>query len=172
MSAVLLRVDEGCTESDLALAATRKLAAGSKVVAIDREDCRGCGECCGRYLPMTLADRIRVEGYVRTHGIVPRTPPAGMLDLVCPYLSQEGECMVYEARPEICRRYSCKLHAAGEIAPWPGLYRATETDMRDMADRLAAEMAAKPGPAAAGRADTDATCPRPAMRSAGERSPR
>lgn len=134
-----LLVDEGVTEADLARAASRKLARSGKVTAMPAEGCRGCGECCGRYLPTTVADRIRLEGYVRTHGIVPRKAPDGLLDLMCPYLDAEGECMVYDARPEICRRYDCRLHASGALRMWPGLMSATETDMRGLADGIAAE---------------------------------
>ncbi len=118
-----------------------RLPGAGTVTDMHRADCRGCGECCGRYLPLTVADKIRLEGYVRTHGIKPHPERPGLVDFTCPYLSEGRECMVYEARPEICRRYSCRLHAAGGLEPWPALFAAAEVDMRELADSLESELA-------------------------------
>lgn len=108
------------------------------VTDMRRSDCRGCGECCGRWIPLTIADRVRLEGYVRTHGIEPHSLPPQVADLVCPYLDLESrECMVYEARPEVCRHYSCRLHASGGLRPWRGLASSEAVDMRELADSIA-----------------------------------
>ena len=120
--------------SAVAEAVHAHLLATQTVTDMRRADCMGCGECCGRFLPLTVADRIRLEGYVRTHGVVPREEPHGFIDMTCPYLDESRECMVYEARPEVCRRYSWRLHAAGKLKPWKGLLSAAETDMREFAE--------------------------------------
>ena len=83
----------------------------------ERGDCRGCGECCSRFLPMSRMDERRLVAYVERHGVVPRPEPEGALDLTCPLLSEERECMAYDARPDICRVYRCDLHLRGELRP-------------------------------------------------------
>lgn len=77
-------------------------------------DCRGCGECCSRFLPVSPFDRVRLEVYVRRNGIEPAEPRAEY-DLLCPYLTDGRECAVYAARPEICRAYRCDRHKRGEL---------------------------------------------------------
>lgn len=72
--------------------------------------CRGCGECCSQFLPMSPMERLRIEGYVRLHGIVPRFQP-----ILCPFLNERRECDVYEVRPAICRGYDCRKHKSGEL---------------------------------------------------------
>ena len=110
------------------------------VTDMHREDCRGCGECCGRFLPITPADKIRLVAYVRSHGIKPHPEPRGIVDLTCPYLDRKRECMVYEARPEICRGYSCSKHASGELLVdvqlLKSLSTAADVDMRLLADAI------------------------------------
>ena len=82
-----------------------------------RGGCRGCGECCSRFLPMSRMDERRLVAYVEHHGVVPRPEPEGSLDLTCPLLSERHECMAYDARPDICRVYRCDLHLRGELRP-------------------------------------------------------
>ena len=82
-----------------------------------RGDCRGCGECCSRFLPMSRMDERRLAGYVARHGIALRPEPEGTLDLTCPLLSDDRECMAYDARPDICRVYRCDEHARGLLRP-------------------------------------------------------
>lgn len=76
--------------------------------------CRGCGECCGRFLPVTVGDMVRLRGYVAANRVRP-APERAQLDLLCPFLSQDRECLVYEARPEVCRLYRCDLDARHEM---------------------------------------------------------
>ena len=82
-----------------------------------RGGCRGCGECCSRFLPMSRMDERRLVAYVERHGVVPRPEPEGSLDLTCPLLSNDRECMAYDARPDICRVYRCDEHARGILRP-------------------------------------------------------
>lgn len=78
-------------------------------------DCRGCGECCSRFIPLSARDIQRVSSYVAAHSIE-QIPERGDVDLLCPYLSDRGECMIYDARPDICRAYRCDFHAHGDLA--------------------------------------------------------
>lgn len=99
-------------------------------------DCRGCGECCSRFLPVSPFDRVRLEAYVRRNGIEPAEPRAEC-DLLCPYLTDGRECAVYAARPEICRAYRCDRHKRGELGMFFGAECAEVTDMRELAEAMA-----------------------------------
>lgn len=70
-------------------------------------NCKGCGECCARFLPMSQFDLQRLYVYVQKHHIKPHERTAGAIDLTCPYLTDTKECAVYHARPEVCRTYRC-----------------------------------------------------------------
>ena len=80
-------------------------------------DCRGCGACCSRVLPVTDADLERLRAFLGRSAVVPRAYESP-LDLSCPFLTDSRECAVYEARPEVCRVYRCDLHLAGTLNPF------------------------------------------------------
>lgn len=96
----------------------------------DDGECRGCGECCSRFLPLSRFDVRRLRDYVKRNDIEPRPDSLGELDLMCPLLSDAHECMAYDARPEICRAYRCDLHARGELRPPSFFAHAEIMDMR------------------------------------------
>ena len=100
-----------------------RLMVEQQVTDLYTGDCRGCGECCSRFLPMSLLDRARLRAYVRRHGVAAHAPRA-RLDLTCPYLTDGRECAVYAARPEICRAYRCDRHKTGELGMFFGAGRA------------------------------------------------
>lgn len=141
-------LSEGVTRE--AFEALSASCAGPKVLY--RGDCRGCGECCGRFLPMSRVDVARLVTYVRAHGVVPRPERDGAVDLTCPLLGEGRECMAYEARPDICRAYRCDLHAAGAVAP-PPLWRSMR--VLDMREVLAEAQDRKDGRARIGKAIDD-----------------
>ena len=122
---------------DLAQAAAlhARLMVEQEVTDLYTGDCRGCGECCSRFLPMSLLDRARLRAYVRGHGVAAHVPRA-QLDLTCPYLTDGRECAVYAARPEICRVYRCDRHKRGELGMFFGAGRAEVTDMRVFAESI------------------------------------
>ena len=102
-------------------------------------DCRGCGEYCSRFLPVSPFDRVRLETYVRRNGIEPAEPRAEY-DLLCPYLTDGRECAVYAARPEVCRAYRCDRHKRGELGMFFGAECAEVTDMRALAESMAGDV--------------------------------
>ena len=91
-------------------------------------NCKGCGECCTRFLPMSTFDMQRLSDYVRKHNIKPHKSTAA-LDLTCPYLTDAKECAVYPARPEVCRTYRCDKQVRGENLDFYGSGNAREVDM-------------------------------------------
>lgn len=105
------------------------LSRDAVIVDLYKGDCKGCGECCGRFIPLSKFDAIRLRGYLESHRVEMR-PEQAEYDLMCPFLSNEHECMVYEARPEVCRTYRCDMHKAGKLKPFRGLGDARMYDMR------------------------------------------
>ena len=116
-----------------ARAAHAALCATHGVSDLYKGDCRGCGECCSRFLPMSVFDFRRLEPYVRGRGVKPHEP-RGEVDLTCPWLTDGHECAVYDARPESCRAYRCDMHKAGKFSVWFGASSATVVDMRELAE--------------------------------------
>lgn len=99
-------------------------------------NCKGCGECCARFLPVSKFDTKRLSDYVRKHHIKPHKPTAA-LDLTCPYLTDAKECAVYPARPEVCRAYRCDKQVRGENLDFYGSGNAREVDMFAVANLFA-----------------------------------
>ncbi|MEF2856402.1 MAG: hypothetical protein U0N89_07310, partial [Collinsella intestinalis] len=118
-------------------------------------DCRGCVECCSRFLPVSPFDRVRLEAYVRRNGIEPSEPSAEY-DLLCPYVFRQVKIDKYvcristpscwpppggpaPSRPEICRAYRCDRHKRGELGMFFGAGCAEVTDMRELAESMASD---------------------------------
>ena len=114
-----------------------RLAAHQDVTDLYRGECKGCGQCCSRMLPMTVLDMVRLKGYVEAHGIEMRPEKPGCIDLTCPFLGDDRLCAVYDARPEICRVYRCDKHKSGELLrEFPeNLEGAMTMDIREIFDR-------------------------------------
>lgn len=92
-------------------------------------DCKGCGECCSRFLPLSTFDVQRLSNYVFKHGVKPHEKTDGAFDLTCPYLDENKECAVYIARPEVCRAYRCDKQMRGELLDFFGSSDARIMDM-------------------------------------------
>ena len=77
--------------------------------------CSRCGRCCSNLLSMTLEDVHRIRDYLQTHSITPAplTRPDKFRSIPfdsCPFCDLSGKkatCMIYEARPAICRKFLC-----------------------------------------------------------------
>lgn len=84
---------------------------------------------------MSEYDMGRIRTYVDEHGVGQRDE-LSEADLLCPYLDVEnGECSIYDARPDVCRAYRCDLHAAGDTAAIRALMLHppyAERDMREL----------------------------------------
>ena len=100
-------------------------------------NCKGCGECCARFLPMSEFDLQRLYVYVQKHHIEPHKHVAGAIDLTCPYLTDTKECAVYHARPEVCRTYRCDKQI-WEMQEFYGAESMQEVDMLVFAKTQAA----------------------------------
>lgn len=74
------------------------------------ERCAGCGgACCRSFSDVELS----WEEFERLHDLGARSlqlslvgPPRLVIDYNCEFLV-DGRCAIYEARPDICRRFTC-----------------------------------------------------------------
>ena len=76
--------------------------------------CSGCGACCTALLPLTDYEMMVLKKYVKDNGIKPiyHFDEPGDIDMLCPFLDLNEEykkCLVYEARPRVCREYQCNI---------------------------------------------------------------
>lgn len=75
-------------------------------------ECSNCGQCCSRFLPMSRKEAKSIKRYIQKHKIKEQRhilPVAGAVqDWTCPFRSEaECKCLIYEARPAICRDFRC-----------------------------------------------------------------
>ncbi len=69
-------------------------------------DCDQCGRCCHLNVIAALPEEVaRVRAYMRERGIVPRDRGKE----ACCLQGEDGRCMVWEVRPQICRLYHCHV---------------------------------------------------------------
>ena len=81
----------------------------------ENNKCSECGQCCSRLLPLSKKDIKRIRTFVKKHDVyyTPLHPlPLSNLETHnCPFLNPNEEkhrCMIYPARPEICRVFTCE----------------------------------------------------------------
>lgn len=122
-------------ESETAWAFASKLSKSQAIKDLftPKGNCKGCGECCSRFLPISQFDMQRLSNYVFEHNVKVHEVVKGTLDLTCPYLDENKECAVYTARPEICRAYRCDKHVRGEMPGFYGIQNAEVVDMLEVA---------------------------------------
>lgn len=77
-------------------------------------ECVGCGKCCSNLLPMTKGEVAKIHDYIKKNGIkkqrhlIPLANSA--IDMTCPFLDNsksKDKCVIYEARPAVCREFIC-----------------------------------------------------------------
>ncbi len=99
------------------------------------DKCSKCASCCGSLLPLTEKDIKRIKYIVKSRKLKPCRPKAAVavgFDLVCPFLTVEKKCSIYEYRPAICKYFYCnkadKPKSKEELLEMSG---AQPFDMRD-----------------------------------------
>lgn len=100
--------------------------------------CTKCGECCGSIIPLTIEDIRNLKNYVLKNNIKMQKQVLVMKSqFMCPYYTgnKEKGCVVYEARPKICRFYQCNKKQASleEVKELSG---AIPTNMWELAERI------------------------------------
>ena len=72
--------------------------------------CSGCGDCCANVLPISKEEVGRIKQYIKKNNIVPvnrnNVLSEEYID-ICPFLSKDNRCNIYELRPEVCKSFMC-----------------------------------------------------------------
>lgn len=77
----------------------------------DDPRCAGCDAACCRGFPsvkLTWEEYERLEELGATRLVLlPKGTPLLLIDYCCEFLA-ENRCLIYDDRPEICRRFTCR----------------------------------------------------------------
>lgn len=78
--------------------------------------CSKCGECCTNFLPISQKEIETIQKYVIANNIRPQKQMLVMQNrLTCPYYNGR-KCLIYEARPLICKEFYCYKKPSVEMA--------------------------------------------------------
>lgn len=97
----------------------------------DNGKCTGCGECCGRILPLNDTEIKQIKRYVRRNNIKPCThnaPYAKLLfDMTCPFMDNHksnDKCSIYNVRPAVCKAFKCDSNTYDPDAEYTLLHQS------------------------------------------------
>ena len=95
-------------------------------------DCKACGKCCEYMYMMAISedDFRRMESYVKEHDI----KPIDYDRKCCIFRHPEGKCMIWEARPQLCRLHHCQVSRFDVVKANPGLMINEDLWMVDLYD--------------------------------------
>lgn len=83
--------------------------------------CSGCGRCCSAILCVSKAELLRIHRYLRKHPEVKLINRNDVVNKefkdVCPFLTEENKCGIYDYRPEICRHFVCSNYLSQGAPP-------------------------------------------------------
>ncbi len=72
--------------------------------------CKRCGKCC-TYVAVRVGPLTKDSVMYYKHHNISYKRGWIRLPLACKYFNEKTkECLVYDYRPEACKRYHCKLH--------------------------------------------------------------
>lgn len=85
------------------------------------DKCSECGNCCGRFLPLSNKEINQIKAYVKSHSIKQNLHSINVLnenvlDYTCPFLNDlktGKKCDIYPVRPLICREFTCRRFIQG-----------------------------------------------------------
>lgn len=83
------------------------------------DKCSQCGDCCPDHLPMTKHEVIAIRKYVKDNNIKPTIRgllELNVVDAMCPFLTLDKKCKIYEVRPNICKMFKCNLKQSNSRA--------------------------------------------------------
>ena len=68
-------------------------------------DCRMCGDCCARMSVLAVTE----EEYHRMVTAAEQGEPIDRGETGCPLLADDGRCLIWQARPQVCRLHHCRV---------------------------------------------------------------
>ena len=79
-------------------------------------DCQKCGRCCKiNVLCMTADDYRTIQRFVEEHDI----SPIDYGGLRCCFQNDDCTCMIWSARPQVCRLHNCQIPRRDVLAMDP-----------------------------------------------------
>lgn len=84
-------------------------------------ECSKCGNCCGRFLPLSTKEINQIKAYIKKHSIKQNFHSINVLnqkvmDYTCPFLNDsktDDKCEIYPVRPLICKEFTCRSFIEG-----------------------------------------------------------
>ncbi len=77
--------------------------------------CSHCGKCCSNFLPLSASEISHISLYISEHHILPMPLVRGgkyVYADTCPFLDAHKKCMIYDARPLICKVFKCNRNVS------------------------------------------------------------
>ena len=74
------------------------------------QKCNQCGKCCANVLMLSKREIDKIKKYIKKNNIsvINRNNVFLEEDVnICPFLSEDNKCNIYEVRPSICRSFNC-----------------------------------------------------------------
>lgn len=68
-------------------------------------DCEMCGGCCSRMSVLAVTE----EEYFHMVEAAKDVQPIDRGEAGCPLLDDDGRCLIWQARPQVCRLYHCHV---------------------------------------------------------------
>ncbi len=108
---------------------TRK-AANAPIVRFDREnsfpECAQCGTCCRiNVLAMTREEVLRIHSFLLENDIAPVDRGGER----CCLQAEDGSCMVWPARAQVCKLHHCKVARMDLLAANPTIHVHDDADL-------------------------------------------
>ena len=81
--------------------------------------CSACGKCCANVLMLNEKEIDIIKKYINKHNILPvnRNTIFSFVN-ICPFLSKNNKCNIYEVRPDICRKFSCDKSISQDLSDY------------------------------------------------------
>lgn len=96
-------------------------------------DCEKCGDCCRiAVLSITPSELALMHDFIDANEIHPIDRGYDM----CPLRSDAGTCMIWSARPQICRLYNCRVFRRDIMEENPDIELESGTELVVLRDEF------------------------------------
>ena len=96
-------------------------------------DCNRCGHCCElNIIAITDDDLENMHAYVRENDIAPKDQNAQR----CCFQNDDRTCMIWEARPQICRLHNCNVARIEILKRNPNIHVPDDIPLRNLHEQF------------------------------------